>query len=124
MRNVLQIKDVFDTFCFTVCWEGLRANCAAGTQAAAQLSDDDGDESMDPGRDATEPDLASVRAALATAPTACKRSGLAGKQDALQCAIEQCGTIMRMLLMDDSKQRGKGKHTPAAGLKGALSLSA
>lgn len=117
----LQTRDVFDTFCFTVCWQGLRENCSTeAKQARAPQSDHEGDEEMADAEDAAsgEPDPASVKIALEATAAACEQVGLAAKQDALLCAVDQCGTILRMALAEDVK--GSKQKDPAAVLMSAL----
>ena len=65
-----------------------------------------------------EPDPASVKIALEATAAACEQVGLAAKQDALLCAVDQCGTILRMALAEDVK--GSKQKDPAAVLMSAL----
>ena len=90
-----QVVELFDTFTFTVCWQGLHQNCQSGRGAAAPAPDagsDDGEEEA--AADETR-NLDAVLAALSFAGEASSCADLAGKPEALQACIDQCSSIMR-----------------------------
>ena len=122
----MQTGEVFETFCFTVCWQGLRDNCSTGgrssrSHAAAGIHTADHDEDMDEdeaapaGAGSDQGNLAAVQAALCAAPAACTNVGLASKTEALQTAFEQCSSIQRMALAHESKGASK-KSADAASM--------
>ena len=82
----------------------------------ADDADADGDEDSDRG----QPSLTNVKLALALAQDACTNAGLAGKPEALQCAVEQCSSILRLTLAMDPKSNKK--DAPPAALLGAHTM--
>jgi hypothetical protein len=99
-----QVVELFDTFCFTVCWQGLRNNCLVGHVPVAHDSagtDEDEPEAADTGIG----NLPAVVTALSAAGIACSRSGLAGKPEALFSCVEQCSGIVRLALSYQSKSK-------------------
>jgi hypothetical protein len=130
---LVQTEELFDTFCFTVCWQGMRDNCnPSGNHGQAQGADvrvlDDEVMNEEDGGHATpraehgQLDLASVKLALAGAAAACSNVGLAGKPEALQCALEQCSYIMRMAVGHEGKGKQKDHNFAVIGVLSSSSV--
>jgi hypothetical protein len=66
--------------------------------------------------DQGQKNMASVKDALSAASEACRQAGLAGKPEALHCAIEHCSSIMRMTLGAEIK--GSKQTDPSSVLIG------
>lgn len=97
---VMQANEVFDTFCFTISWQGLR-NCSTNLSAAtAQVGGGSDDEAQDNAEEHLQHDggdvhvqMARVQQALVLAPKACGNANLASKPEAMTSAVEHCATI-------------------------------
>lgn len=110
---VFQVEELFDVFCFTLCWQALRDNFLSARRPAAAA--DDGED----GEPAEEPAVFSwpqMQEMLAAARSVCTSQLLEGRTEAIDTAFEQCAAVMRMSL---AHKEGK---TPRA--KGVFHLAA
>jgi hypothetical protein len=107
---VTQVAELFDVFCFNLCWQALRGNFLTAKQGEA-AEDDENCERAD------EPAVfswVSMNEFLTAAHAVCNGNLLEGRTEIIETAFEQCSAVMRMSL---AHKEGK---TPRA--KGVLTI--
>ena len=114
---LVQAQDVFDVFCFTLCWQALR-ECFASSKitAAGACENSDGAEAST-SRQASGPEWSWDRrqAAVQAACVVTNRDFLEGRPEALQSAFDHAAAVMRLTLGHKdgktSAAQGKGHNS-------------
>ena len=123
----MQAAEAYDTFCFTISWQGLRnssTNLVSTTAQAAPEGHSDGASADELQDDAPAPEdlidwtvqLACVQHALAHTPRVCSAVNLASKPEAVTAAVEHCATIAYTSHAYDAKSAKSGPTTAAMGM--------
>lgn len=99
----MQTPDVFDVFCFTMCWQALREAFATPTSATSS-GDGDGTEASTSRQAAPAWNWQKRQAAVDAACAVTTRDHLEGRPEAIQAAFNHSAAIMRLTLSHkDSK---------------------
>jgi hypothetical protein len=108
------VQELFDVFCFTLCWQALRDTMVSSSSKKLPNSGEDDDDAENADDAVPSFSWEHMRSAVAAARHSCQRELLEGRTEALESAFEHCAAIMRLALgHKDSKTaaaRGARHH--------------